>query len=319
MYAQLVNSYCWSMMNNKGQLSSLIQNIVANGKTVTFNDMPTVYSTLRNRQKSILISKIVESIENGDISIIYCDQESIRIPLYLPFVIVSSGSLASCKGMVFLNNCEGVKLEDEYDCNVSKLKVALESCYIALQMHLLGSGSKLQSAQIVRPGVSIYSHMVAECLNRKFSIKLDQDVFNTVMYVLSKYFVVTVLGCNVDESVLDSYCLMNCVNANVPILKQTVADFKEEDFANIKSVISALSQHPRLKSRLGKLTVSGFIESYINMYDAPMMLALENFPYFVFNVLSVNARTYINRYQMLEKIVSDDGKKLYAALVTTIC
>ena len=319
MYAQLVNSYCWSMMNNKGQLSSLIQNIVANGKTVTFDNMPTVYSTLRNRQKSILTTKVVDAVNSGDISIIYCEQESIRIPLYLPFVIVSSGSIASCKGLVFLNNCEGVMLEDEYDCNVSKLRVALESCYMSLQMHILGSSSKMQAPQIVRPAVSMYSHIVAECLNRKFSIKLDQDVFNTVMYTLSKYFVVTVLGCNVNENVLDSYCLMNCKNANVPILKQTVAEFKEEDFANIQTVITTLASHPRLKSRLGKLTVSGFIESYINMYDASMMLALENFPYFVFNILSVNARTYINRYHLLENIVGDDGKKLYAALVTTIC
>lgn len=319
MYAQLVNSYCWSMMNNKGQLSSLIQNIVANGKTITFDDMPTVYSTLRNRQKTILTSKIVDAVNNGDISIIYCDQESIRIPLYLPFVIISSGSLASCKGLVFLNNCEGTKLEDEYDCSATKLRVALESCYLSLQMHILGSSSKLQASQIVRPSVGMYSHIVAECLNRKFSIKLDQDVFNTVMYILSKYFVVTVLGCNVNEDILDSYCMMGCKNANVPILKQTVAEFKEEDFANIQTVLTALSSHPRLKSRLGKLTVSGFIEAYINMYDASMMLALENFPYFVFNILSVNARTYINRYQMLENIVGDDGKKLYAALVTTIC
>ena len=190
---------------------------------------------------------------------------------------------------------------------------------MSLQMHILGRRSKMQDPQKVRPAVSMYSHIVAECLNRKFSIKLDQDVFNTVMYTLSKYFVVTVLGCNVNENVLDSYCLMNCKNANVPILKQTVAEFKEEDFANIQTVITTLASHPRLKSRLGKLTVSGFIESYINMYDASMMLALENFPYFVFNILSVNARTYINRYHLLENIVGDDGKKLYAALVTTIC
>ena len=121
------------------------------------------------------------------------------------------------------------------------------------------------------------------------------------------------------EDIMDSYCIMGCNNPNVPLLKQTLADFKDEDFVNIQTVITALANHPRLKSRLGKLTVSGFIESYINMYDSPMMLALENFPYFVFNILSVNARTYINRYQLLENTVGDDGKKLYGALVTTIC
>lgn len=319
MYAQLVNSYCWSMLNNKNQLTTLIQQIIANGKSLSFDDMPTVYATLRNRQKSVIMTKLVESINNGDISIVYCEEGSIRIPLYLPFVIVSTGSMSTCKGLVFLNNCEGTKLEDEYDCNVAKLKVALESCYMAMRMHLMSNTTKLQSSQIVRPAVGIYSHIIVECLNRKFSIKLDQDVFNTVMYVVSKYFVKTVMGCDVNEDIMDSYCIMGCNNPNVPLLKQTLADFKDEDFVNIQTVITALANHPRLKSRLGKLTVSGFIESYINMYDSPMMLALENFPYFVFNILSVNARTYINRYQLLENTVGDDGKKLYGALVTTIC
>ena len=186
-------------------------------------------------------------------------------------------------------------------------------------MFILRNSTKLQSSQLVRPSVKIYSHIVAECLNRKFSIKLDQDTFNTVMYVVSKYFVKTVMGCSVDESVLDSYCLSGCINPNLPILKKTLAEFDDDVYKNIQTVLTALANHPRLKGRLGKLTVGGFTESYINMYDASMLLALENYPYFVFNVLSVNARTYINRYQMLENIVGDDGKKLYGALLTTIC
>lgn len=319
MYSQLANSYAWSMLNNNDQINKLIQNVISHGEEIPFSKMPITYSTLRNRQKSPIMSKLITAVENGDIIMVHCPPDKIRIPLYLPFIIIASGGVNTCKGIVFLNNCEGNMLETEYECNASKLRVALESCYMALQMHVLRDSSKLQASQLVRPSVKMYAHIVAECLNRKFSVKLDQDVFNIVMYVVSKYFVKTVMGCKVDESTMDSYCLMGCTNPNIPILKNALSEFEDSDFTNIQTLLVALSKNQRLKARLGKLTVSGFIEAYINMYDASMMLALENYPYFIFNILSVNLRTYINRYQMLENIVGEDGKKLYASLITTIC
>lgn len=319
MYAQLVQSYNWIMLNSKGQLNKLIQTVITSGTEISFDQMPITYSALRNRQKSIIISNITDAVANGDIIMVDCDADTIRIPLYLPFIIVSGNSANTCQGLVFLNNCEGGMLEDEYQCNTTKLKVALESCYFALKMFDHRNDSKLQTPQIIRPSVKIYSHIISECLNRKFSIKLDPDAFNIITYLVSKYFVNTVMGCNADGNTLDSYCLSSCVDPNIQIIKSTVDEFDPDCFTNIQTLITAMAKHPRLKGRLGKLTVSGFIESYINMYDAAMLLAMENYPYFIFNILSVNARTYINRYQMLENIVGDDGKRLYSALVTTIC
>ena len=73
-----------------------------------------------------------------------------------------------------------------------------------------------------------------------------------------------------------------------------------------------------LQKRLGKLTVSNFLESCINMYDASMMLGLEIFSYFFWNVISVNESTYVNNYQVLKNIVGDDGRKLYADIISTV-
>ena len=55
------------------------------------------------------------------------------------------------------------------------------------------------------------------------------------------------------------------------------------------------------------------------MYDASMLLAMENFNYFMYNIISVNETTYVNNYQMLKNIVGDDGKKIYADLIVSFC
>ena len=94
--------------------------------------------------------------------------------------------------------------------------------------------------------------------------------------------------------------------------------FSPEDFENISTFITKLSSIPELKGRIGKLTVSGFVESYVNMYNAPMTLSLESFQYLVFNVISVLQTTYVNNYHMLKNIIGDDGSKLYAQLVAIL-
>ena len=61
------------------------------------------------------------------------------------------------------------------------------------------------------------------------------------------------------------------------------------------------------------------MESYINIYDASMLLALENFSYFNYNIISVLNSTYVNNYHILKQIVGKDGQSLYAALITGVC
>ena len=54
------------------------------------------------------------------------------------------------------------------------------------------------------------------------------------------------------------------------------------------------------------------------MYNASMLLSLEVLPYFVYNIIAVNESTFINNYGMLKNVVGQDGKKIYASLVTTL-
>ena len=100
-------------------------------------------------------------------------------------------------------------------------------------------------------------------------------------------------------------------------MNRIIDQFTDEDFEHIGTFISKVSKVPELQKRLGSITVSNFIESYINMYDSTMLFALEVFPYFLYNIIAVNDSTYSNNYQSLKNIVGDDGKKIYADLVVT--
>lgn len=317
MYAPLTDSFEWAYLNKDGQVTDRVNDAIAKGEDVTPDKMATSFSKLKNRVKSPIMSKLIDAISNGFIHMVYTPQD-VRIPLYLPFVLIRqpNGSMA---GLVFLSNCNAMKGEDEYMVDEHKLKVSLESCYMALKFVELKDSPKLQAPQILRPSSKIYAYMVSECINRKHSIKLDPDVYNQVIYVLSRFFIGTTMGAKFPPDQLDTYCLYNCTRPDISLIHKVTDQFTSEDYKNIATVLQKMASVAELKRKLGRLTITNFLESYINVYEASMLLALENYPYFVYNVLSVNEATYVNNYHVLKGIMGKDGKDLYAALITTIC
>ena len=47
--------------------------------------------------------------------------------------------------------------------------------------------------------------------------------------------------------------------------------------------------------------------------------SLENYFYFLYNIISVKESTYVNNYQLLKGIVGKEGAGIYAHIMTTIC
>lgn len=318
MYAPLSNSYQWSVFNKDGNITKLVQTVIEKGESVDFKRMPIVHSRLRNRDKSPLLPKIEDAVENGDLVMAYIDNNSVRIPLYLPFILMQ-GKGRMPRALVFLNVIGASAGDDGIFVDDRRLKVSLESAYMAMMFVYNQNSRALVAPNLIRPSAKVYSGIVSECINRKHSIKLSPDVYNGIIYILNRYFIGTVMGCKANDDIMESYCLYNIMNPDLVGIRKIADAFQPEDYANIATVIQKMAVVPELKGRVGKLTVSGFIESYINMYDSTMLLALENYSYFIYNILSVRESTYVNNYQALKGIVGKDGNSIYANIVTNIC
>ena len=317
MYASLANSYEWNQLNKGNTLNEKISQMLKPEYFVTPDRIPTAMLTLKNKLKSPIMTKMMDAMENGMLILVYCP--NIKIPVYLPFLITKP-SPNSFVGYVLLNNLDASCTDGgEVFLNARKLKVSMESCYIGMVTAMIGGGAKSRSTAILRSGSKIYASIIAECINRKHSTKLDPVAHNSILYLASRYYVGTIIGCreSMDAESMRNYCLYNCKNVDYIEIQKIVDLFEEGDFDNISTFISKLASIDALKKRLGNLTVSNFLESYINMYDASMLLGLENFNYFFYNVLAVNESTYTNNYQVLKNIVGDDGKKLYSDLIVT--
>lgn len=318
MYSLLSQSYQWNMLNENNKINNRIQEIIKNGRQVTFDNMPTALTVMRNRVKSPIFPKMLAAIQEEKMVLLFTENASVKTPGFLPFVVMNlNGEYVS---IVFLNLCEArMGADDEILVNERQLKVAMESAYMALCMLDDKNVMKLQSANVIRPSAKIYTYMITECINRRHSIKMDQNVFNAVCYIVTKFFVRTTLGVKSSDDVVENYCMGNCQNPDTVAIHNIADQLEEKDYENIATLLKAIASLPALTPRLGKMTVSNFTEAFINMYDIANILSLENFPYFVFNIISVIDTTYVNNYYHLKNIVGDDGRKVYAFLVSSIC
>lgn len=316
-YAQLSNTFTWGHLNGNGAITNKMSQLLNDGHIVTPDRVIQAMILIKTRLKTPITGKIISAIEEGEITMMHSDD--LKFPHYLPFFLLVDGS--ATKAIVPIGNyIESKSDTGDYIVDAKKLKVALESAYIANKMYINMNGSKLRSNTLIRSGSKIYSAIITECINRKHAIKLSPDVHNALLFITSKFFITRVLGVtNLESQALNNYCLYNCKMPDIRSIEKIDALMEVDDYTDFSTLLKKLVEIPELKARIGKLTVSNFLESYINMYDAPMLLALENLPYLVYNIIAVNDGTFINNFSVMKNIVGDDGKKIYADLVVSIC
>ena len=316
-FANLGNSYQWNLMNANGGVTNRIVEIMKNGIQIGPDKINTALVVIRNRIKSPVFNQLINYLNTGKIVMVY--SETVKIPIYLPFILLKTNGTNST-GVVFLNQCDCTPGETEYEVDARKLKTSLESCYFALRIIDLDSAGnpKLTSPNLIRPAAKIYTHAITECINRKYTIKLDPEAFNQISFMVSRFFINTVLGYNPDYEMVENLCLYNLKNPDIGAIRLVNDKFNPEDFADFGKFMSKLITIPELMSRIGKMNVNTFVQMYVTMYNAPMTLALEVFSYLVFNILSVLNTTYVNNYHLLKNIIGEDGENLYAYLVTIL-
>ena len=316
-YANLSNSYQWNLMNGNNVITERIAEIMKSGVQVTPDKLNTSLKILQNRVRSLVFNQMMAALNEGRMVMVYCDK--VKVPLYLPFIILKTQNHAQT-GVVFLNHCECVPGEVEYSVDPRKLKVSLESCYLAIRMMELdlAHNPKLTAPSLIRPATKIYTNTITECINRKYTIKLDQMVYNQVYFMISRYFINTVLGYNPDSSTVENFCLYELKNPDIGSIRIVNDQFGPEDMTDIGKFLSKLVTIPQVQGRIGKMNVNSFVQMYVTLYNAPMTLSLEVFSYLVYNILSVLQTTYVNNYHMLKNIVGEDGNKLYSYLLTIL-
>lgn len=304
-------TFLYNHLNKSNALTQNISILLKDGETLTQENLVEQMVVMTKNFKFPLKYGVLDDFKQGNILVKTTDGKA-KLPTALPFILTRNSSGA----VVAIVNAElyGVRAKDSGDFKIDakKLYTMMEGAHIARLCYF--NNEKISSIPpVVANGSAIYSGMFARVLNKKYALNIDKSRYHKVIMLASKFFMINLLGMK-DSDMVFNYAVKNCSNGNVMALRELSEQFEEENFATLETFIKALAD-PKYGLKLKDLTVRNYLESYITMYDGSALLALESFPYFVYNVLSVVNGAYINNQYALEDVVDTYGAKLYAAFV----
>ena len=305
------NTFVYRNLNKGDALSTAIMSVLQHGTPLGKNNLEEAFIIINKNFKYPLKMKVMEAVENGTIRLIYSPPRT-RIPTCLPFFLTKdkTGRVVAFVMVDLYGKMDEVSKAVNIDAK--KLYTIMESALLAIAFHERHREITRRNI-VITSGASIYSNMFTRVLNKKYALNVDKSRLHKVQFLASKFYMLNVLGLEDNEMVFN-YAIRNVVNGNVYQLKEVNDQLKIEDYDDLSAFIQALTK-PELNLGFKDLTVRGYLESFITMYDPSALFALEVFPYFMLTTMSVVNGAYLNHQYVLEDIVEKHGAKIYNDLL----
>jgi len=307
----LESTFIYRNLNKSNTITNNIMKLMKNGQVLSSNNLDESLMIINKNFKFPFKYKVMEAFDNGTIRIMFDDVA--KLPTCLPFFLTKSNS-GDIVAVVVASIYGSMDKETGFvKIDPKKLYCAMEAAYIA-RLCYINSRQLANKSAIITTGSNIYSLMFARVLNKKFALNIDKNKFHKVVMLASKFFMINMLEMP-DNELTFNYAIKNCPNGNLYTLQDVNELFPTECFKDLETFLTNLTS-PKLGFNLKGLTIQNYLESYIGMYESSALLALESFPYFMYNVLSVTNGGYINNQYIMEDIVGNNGAKLYNAILT---
>jgi hypothetical protein len=308
----LENTFIYRMLNGNNSVSNGVMGALKEGTILKKENLEEAFMIINKNFKFPLKYKVLEEFERGDIVLVY-SPDKVRIPTAMPFFLTRNAH----------NKVVAVVIVDTYgkmnpetknvNIDAKKLYTMMEAALMA-KTYFHHSHEIAKRNVVITSGSSIYSNMFVRVLNKKYALNADKSKFHKVIFLASKFFMINVLGL-ADNEMTANYAIRNCVGGNPYTLRELNDAFETENFKDISTFLQALAK-PEYGLNLKDLTVRGYLEQFINMYDQSALLSLEYFPYFAYNIISVTNGAYINNQYILEDIVEKHGPKIYTDIAS---
>lgn len=315
---KITETYLYKMFNKSGALDAKLKEFLQKSIVATEEQLYEEYASIRRYFKYPLVTTILEEIEDGGIEPrIYPEgiSASAKIPVIFPFFLASIGGSKVRPIAVIDNYAVREKGNDQLTIDPKKLYVLLEGAFIASQVHK--QFHKMNNTTLYTHGCSLFAHMFARVLNKKFALNVEKTAFAKIIYITAKYYFINILRMN-DSDLVQNYAIREAGLSTI-VVKEVDEAFTAEHFADIGVFIKRIAEVNYLFTHgLKQLTVRNYIEGFIEMYGSSSVFALEHFSYFIFNIFSAVNGGFLNNQYSFDDIIGKSGDKLYAYIVNFI-
>ena len=300
----LSDSYIYGLFNNDLTMTKRISDAVKNGTVIDSSYIQEQILQIKRTRLSPLVDNVLQAYENGNILLIY--SKLTKITQAIPFVVLKIAG--KNKVVVFINNYGTIT--DSGEVNGGKaLNVQMKDLYVLMEGAYLAWAYyeypvKFQrSIGLMKLTNQIYTAMVMRILNKEYALSMNQELFNSVSYSVSRFYLERIWGSD-NHDLIFTYASQTCTNtvnkSNLLVLDDQYTQAKIQSVDQLMLFIKSIS--PRLET----LNIRYFTEYYINMYKAPALLSMDTLPYFIFTL----AATYCGSFMINQPIINDIIKNI---------
>ena len=295
----LSDSYIYGLFNNDLTMTKRISEAVKNGLVIDSSYIQEQILQIKRTRLSPLVDNVLNAYENGNILLVY--SKLIKITQAIPFVVMKMGG--KNKVVIFINNY-GTISDTGNVAGGKMLNVPMKDLYVLMEGAYLSwiyyeYPAKFQrSIGLMKLTNNVYTSMVMRILNKEYALSMNQELFNKVSYVVSRFYLERVWGCE-NHDLVFTYAAQTCTQtvnkSNLLILDDEYTQAKIQSVDQLMVFIKSISP------RLDTLNIRYFTEYYINMYRAPALLSMDTLPYFIFTL----AATYCGSFIVNQPIIND--------------
>ena len=312
------DSYIFSMFNENKELTSKMLAYIKTAVSIDEEMLQEQLLQIKKSRISPLADEVLAAFARGEIDLLYI--RTVKVPLATPFIVKRdpsfSGNTFNIKASIFIANYGAVsKKANAFEIPMKNLYVLMESAFVALTIHKYPN--KLQrSYGLMKILCSIYTSMFTRIMNREYSLSLDQDLYDRVNFVISRFFLEKVWGLT-NMDIIFNNAMVNIQNPNVSDLKIVSDNY---DAAEIKDVGDMLLFIKDLSPRLTSLSVRYIIQRFMITYDGGAVMAIDYLPYMFYVVINTLLGGFLLSQTSLADIIKNNRqvRTFYPELVKIV-
>lgn len=312
-----MEAFTYRMLNKGDTVNNTLGTLLKSATRIT---VPNITSQLYDIKRNFhypLKTEVLKAVEEGKFLMLY--HRSVKMPSALPYLVMQ-GDNRTVVPVIFMDTF-GLYNEESDTLNIDarKLYCLLESSYISAK-YILKSDINLNT-NIISNGAKIYSAIITRVLNRIYALNTDKNKFDRVTFITACFYLINLLGMDMikKRDNIINYASLCCKSPNGILLEQYFNSFvnnpdkdAKNPFTDIETFITRLAQ---MEDSFKKLTVRSFLEAYISTYGSTMLLGLEIFEYFAFNMSSVMMKAFMNNEYVIQNLVDNNLPAFYTSLV----
>lgn len=277
--ASLSESFMFQKLNDNSSITTRIADIIRTGMVVERSFIEEQYYQMSKTRLSPLVDKVLDAYDKDDIMLIY--NKNVHLTVALPFVVMQFKG--KFRALIFISDFSSLNKDGTaFSIEMKKLYTLMEAALVGLTYYT--KPNTLQRSSVVSKLTSaIYAEMGLRILNKEFALSLDKNAYDMVNYSMARFYLTKIFGLTSQE-VIDTYSRDACKSPDNTSMEMVKNMYDDTPIDNLEDLLKFFA---KLYPKMERLTFRYYLQRWISSYLIGSTLAIDNFPYLYYVIISV--------------------------------